>query len=131
MHFVSLFFLYKRNITTSLWMIHLKCTVVHFANINSSSIEKSFLNYILPSFCFFQLFCIYLFVNQTFGKSLVKNIIFNTNFQNSFQYVVYYRLLRCQTLWYYNGDPSNITQVSKKRGFFIWARNFFLTYLLK
>ena len=29
MHFVSLFFLNERNITTSLLMIHLKCTVVH------------------------------------------------------------------------------------------------------
>ena len=29
-HFVSLFFLNKRNITTSLLMIHLKCTAVHY-----------------------------------------------------------------------------------------------------
>ena len=30
MHFFSLFFLNKRNITTSLLMLHLKCTVVHY-----------------------------------------------------------------------------------------------------
>ena len=42
-HFVSLFFLNERNITTSLLMIHLKCTVVHYANLNWSSMTKSFL----------------------------------------------------------------------------------------
>ena len=45
MHFVSLFFLNERNITTSLLMIHLKCTVVHYSNLNSNSINKPFLNY--------------------------------------------------------------------------------------
>ena len=44
MHFVSLFFLNERNNTTPLLMIHLKCTVVHYANLNSSSINKPFLN---------------------------------------------------------------------------------------
>ena len=43
MHFVSLFFLNQRNITTSLLMIHLKCTVVHYANLNSISISKPYL----------------------------------------------------------------------------------------
>ena len=33
MHLVSLFLLNERNITVSLLMIHLKCTVVHFANL--------------------------------------------------------------------------------------------------
>ena len=33
MHFVSSFFLNERNITTSLLMIHLKCTVVNYATI--------------------------------------------------------------------------------------------------
>ena len=45
MHFVSLFFLNERNITTSLLMIHLKCTVVHYTNLNSTSINKPFFNY--------------------------------------------------------------------------------------
>ena len=52
MHFVSLFFLNERNITTSLLMIHLKCTVVHYANLNSSSINKPFLNYGLLNMLF-------------------------------------------------------------------------------
>ena len=39
MHFVSLLFLNERNITTS----HLKCTVVHYANLNSSSLNKPYL----------------------------------------------------------------------------------------
>ena len=40
MHFVSLFIQRERNITSSLLMIHLKCTVVYYDNINSSSINK-------------------------------------------------------------------------------------------
>ena len=44
MHFVSLLFLNEGNITTSFLMIHIKCTDVHYANVNSSSINKSFLN---------------------------------------------------------------------------------------
>ena len=52
MHFVSLFFLNERNITTSLLMIHLKCTVVHYANLNSSSKNKPFLNYGLLNMLF-------------------------------------------------------------------------------
>ena len=39
MHFVSLFFLNDRNIATSLLMIHLKYIVMHYANLNSSSIK--------------------------------------------------------------------------------------------
>ena len=45
MHFVSLFFLNERNISIFLVMIHLKCTVVHYSNLNSNSINKPFLNY--------------------------------------------------------------------------------------
>ena len=41
-HFLSLFFLNERKVATSLLMIHLKCTVVHYANLNSSSINKKF-----------------------------------------------------------------------------------------
>ena len=43
MHFVFLFFLNERNIATSLLMIHLKYPVVHYANLNSSSINKPYL----------------------------------------------------------------------------------------
>ena len=45
MHVVSLFLLNERNITTSRLMIYLKCTVVRYANLISSSINKPFLNY--------------------------------------------------------------------------------------
>ena len=44
MHFASLFFLKERNIKTSLLMIHLKCSVLHYANLNSSSMNRLFLN---------------------------------------------------------------------------------------
>ena len=102
MHFVSLFFLNERNITTSLLMIHLKCTVVHYANLNSSSKNKAFLNYgsLNMLFRFFR-FLIYVYFNETFVKKLMKQLSsFNTNFQNSFEDVVYCRILRYQTLWY-------------------------------
>ena len=40
---ICLFFLNERNIGTSLLMIHLKCTVAHYTNLNSSSINKHYL----------------------------------------------------------------------------------------
>ena len=100
MHFVFLFFLNERNITTSLLMIHLKCTVAHYADLNSSFTNKPFLNYgpLNMLFCFFRVL-IYVYFNEVFVKTFVKKlIIFNTNFHNSFQDVVYYRILGCQTL---------------------------------
>ena len=42
----------ERNITTSLLMIHLKCTIVHYANLNSRSKNKLFLNYGLLNMLF-------------------------------------------------------------------------------
>ena len=42
MYFVSSFFLNQRNITTLLLTIHLKCTVMHYTNLNSSCINKLF-----------------------------------------------------------------------------------------
>ena len=67
MHIVCLFFLNERNISTSLLMIHLKCTVVHYVNLNSSSINKSLLDYrpLKMLFCFFQIL-IYVYFNETF-----------------------------------------------------------------
>ena len=96
------FFQKERNIKTSLLMIHLKCTVVHYADSNSSSKNKPLLNYgsLNMLFRFFR-FLIYVYSNETFVKQLKKYLsFFNTNFQNSFQDVVYYRILGCQTLWY-------------------------------
>ena len=94
MHFVSLFFLNERNITTSLLMIHLKCAVVHYANLNSSSINKPFLNYepLNMLFRFFR-FLIYVDFNEAFVKKFMKLLFFKTNFQTSFQDIVYYRIL--------------------------------------
>ena len=43
MHVVSLIFLNERNFTASPLMVDLKCTVVHYANLNSSSIKKPYL----------------------------------------------------------------------------------------
>ena len=42
MRFVSLFSLNEKTITNLLWMIHLTCTVLHYANINSNFINKNF-----------------------------------------------------------------------------------------
>ena len=41
--YFSLFLLNERDIRTSPLMIHLKCTAVHYANLNWSSINKTFL----------------------------------------------------------------------------------------
>ena len=55
MHFVSLFFLNEKYITASLFMIHLKCVVAHYANFSSTSINKSYLRAVkyTVSFAFF------------------------------------------------------------------------------
>ena len=72
-HFVSLVFLNERNITTSPSMIHSKFTVVHYAHLNSSSKNKSFLNYgpLNMLFCFLRfLICVYF--NEAFVKKFMK-----------------------------------------------------------
>ena len=71
MHFVSLFFLKERNIATSLLMIHLKCAIAHYANLISSSINKSFMNYgsLNVLFHFFR-FLIYFYFNEFLSKDL-------------------------------------------------------------
>ena len=59
MHFVSLFFLNERTITTSLLRIHLKCTFVHYVNLNSSFINKPYfraVEYAISGFFFFLFF---------------------------------------------------------------------------
>ena len=77
MHFVSLVFLDERIITASLLMIHLKCTMVHYANLNSSSINKPLLNYgpMNMLFRFFR-FLIYVYFKEAFPKNFVKNYHF-------------------------------------------------------
>ena len=60
MHFVSFFFLNERNITTSVLIIQLTCAVVHYANLNSSSINKSYLQAVEYSISFFSISYLYL-----------------------------------------------------------------------
>ena len=102
MHFVSLFFSKWKEHYNLLLMIHLKCTIVQYADLNLGSKNKPFLKYgsFNMLFRFFR-FLIDIYFNETFVKKLMKKLsLFNTNFQNSFQDVVYYIILGCQTLWY-------------------------------
>ena len=55
-YFVSLFFLNERNITTSFLTTQLKCTVVHYANLNSSFKNKPFINYVPLNMLFFKIY---------------------------------------------------------------------------
>ena len=100
-HFVSLAFLNDEDIiTTSLLFIHLKCTIMHYVNLNSSSMNKPLLRAVEYdiSLIFFGLL-IYVYFDESFVKSFIKKLSFcNVNFQNSFQDVLYYILLGCQTL---------------------------------
>ena len=73
--FPSFIFLNKRNIATSLLMIHLKCTVVHYANLNSSFINNSFLNY-GPLNMLFYFFQVLFYFNKAFVKNFMKNYHF-------------------------------------------------------
>ena len=47
-----LYFSEWKKYTTSLLITHLKCSVVHYANLNSSSINKWFFNYVPSSMAF-------------------------------------------------------------------------------
>ena len=72
-------------------MLYLKRTVLHYANLNSSSLNKHYLWVV--EYAIFE-FSFYVYFNDAF----VKTLIFQCKFQNSFQDVVYYRILGCQTL---------------------------------
>ena len=72
MHFVSLFFINEKNIATFLLMIHLKCTV-HYASLNSSSVNKPFLNYGLLNVLFRFFYFLFMFI-------LMKNVWNNYHF---------------------------------------------------
>ena len=94
--FCFFIFLTDRNITNSLLTIHLKCTVVPYANLNSSFLKKPFLNCrpLNMLFRFFR-FLIYVHFNEAFVKNFMKKLsFFNKNFQNSFQDIVYYRNIK-------------------------------------
>ena len=98
MRFFSLIFLNERNITTSILIIHLKCTVVYHINLSSSSINKSFSNDESRRICYFVFFdFLFMFILKwRLSKTLCQN--YNVNFRNLFQDIVYYRILRWQTL---------------------------------
>ena len=99
MHFLSLIFLNKSYITTSLLMIHLKCTAAHYGNLKSSSTNKPLLSYepwkmLLPFFLNF-LF-MFIFTRLLLKKLNTKKLsFFITSLQNSFQDLLYYRILGC------------------------------------
>ena len=63
----------KWKMTASLLMILLKCTLVHYTNLNWSSENKLFFNYgsLNMLFCFFQ-FLIYVYFNEAFVKIFIK-----------------------------------------------------------
>ena len=83
MHFIF-FFQHWRNITTSLLMMHLKCTVVHYANLNSSSKNKPFLNYGLLNMLFRFFDFLFLFISiKLLSKNLWNNYHFSIQISNT------------------------------------------------
>ena len=107
---ICILFLYlfqnERNITTSLLMIHLKCTVVHHANLNSSSRIKLFLNYGLLNMLFrFFDFLFMLVLIKLLSKTLRNNYHFSIQISKThfkMQYITeYYDVKPCHTkMWY-------------------------------
>ena len=75
MDFISLFFLNERNITTSLPILHLKCTALHCANLNSSSINKPSLRVVEYAIFFFE-FLFTLILTTFLSKTLWKKLSF-------------------------------------------------------
>ena len=71
-HSVSLFFLNERKIITSLLMIHLKCAVVRYSNLNSRSINKPYLRAVEYDISFFFRFLIYFHFREAFAKNFMK-----------------------------------------------------------
>ena len=93
MHFISLFFLNERNITTLLLMIRLKCAVVRYANRNSSPINKPYLRAIEHAIEFTGYFVvlffwilIYFYFNKVFVEIFMKKLSFLIQiFKNKFK----------------------------------------------
>ena len=77
------FFIFSKwNITTSLLMIHLKCTVVHYANLKFKHRKQAIfkLRAIEYAISFFQ-FLIYVYFNEAFLKNFMEKLsFFNTKF---------------------------------------------------
>ena len=73
MHSVSLFSLNERNVTTSLLMVLLKFTIVHYANLNSGPVNKHYLRVVYALFAFFR-FLVYVYFNDVFVKDFMKKL---------------------------------------------------------
>ena len=66
-----------RGLATSLLMIHLKCAVVYYAILNSSSIKKPYLRTVEYAFFFFFFrILIYDCFNEDFIKNFLKKLSF-------------------------------------------------------
>ena len=75
-----LYFFYIKEIfqpQTSLLMIHLKCTAVHYVNLNSSSINKPYLRTVEYAISFLSI-SIYAYLTNAFVKNFMKKLSFLT-----------------------------------------------------
>ena len=97
MQFVSLFFLNEGNITISLLITYLKCTVVNYANKNSSSLNKHYLRAVEYAISFFFDFLFMFILTMLLLKTLWKNYYFLT--QTS-KIHLFHRILGFQTFWF-------------------------------
>ena len=53
-------------------MIHLKCTVVHYVNLNSRFINQLYMRAV--QYAIFLRFLIYVYVNEAFVKKFMKKL---------------------------------------------------------
>ena len=97
MQFVSLFFLNEGNITISLLITYLKCTVVNYANKNSSSLNKYYLRAVEYAISFFFDFLFMFILTMLLLKTLWKNYYFLI--QTS-KIHLFHRILGFQTFWF-------------------------------
>ena len=57
-------------------MIYLKCTVVHYDNLNSSSLNKPYVRFVECAKSFFSISYFYIYFNKGFVKNYEETIIF-------------------------------------------------------
>ena len=99
-----------QNVKASILLVVLKCIVVDYSNGNESFIGRLFSNYgsLNMLFHFFR-YLIYSVFHETFVEKFLKKLsLFISNLKDPFQDGVYYRKLRCVTLWYRNYSPLNV-----------------------
>ena len=98
------------NVKASILLVVLKCIVVDYSNGNGSFIGRLFSN--MGHWICYSIFSdisFIVFFTRLLSKSLWRNYPFSAQIsKNQFQDIVYYRKLRCLTLWYWNGGPLNI-----------------------